>query len=97
MSARAERPTGVVAEREPAIAARPRLEATLAAAFLLGALALLWSWWAWRRGAYFGVFFYPGAIALAVLLLSLLVFAPLPRLRSSWGVAVALGGVLVLG
>lgn len=97
MSARAEPLAGGVAEREPEIAPRPRLEATLAAALLLGALVLVWSWWAWRRGAYFGVFFYPGAIALAVLLVLLLVFAPLPRLRSSWGVAVTLGGLLMLG
>jgi hypothetical protein len=97
MAARAEPLAADVAEREPRAVHRPRPEATLAAALLLGALALLWSWWAWRRGAYFGVFFYPGAIGLAVLLAMLLWFAPLPRLRSSWGVAVALGGLVALG
>jgi hypothetical protein len=98
MSASAEPLAGGVAERETEIAPRPSIDATLAAAVLLGALALLWSWWAWRAGAWFGVIFYPGAIALAVLLLLLLRFAPWPGpLRSSWGAALALGALLVLG
>ncbi len=73
-------------------------EATLVAALLLVALSLLWFWWAWRSGGYFGVIFYPGAIGLALALAVLLLFAPWPgSLRSSWGVPVALGGLLLLG
>jgi O-antigen ligase len=79
-------------------AAPRRREATLAAALLLVALSLLWSWWAWGTGAYFGVVFYPGAIALALTLAVLLLFAPWAgSLRSSWGAALALGGLLLLG
>jgi tetratricopeptide (TPR) repeat protein len=87
-----------VAEREPEVASRRAREAAFAAAVLLGALALLWFWWAWRSGAYFGVIFYPGAIGLALALAVLLLFAPWPgSWRSSWGATVALGGLLLLG
>jgi hypothetical protein len=98
MSASAESLAGGVAERETEVAPRPSIDATLAAALLLGVLALLWSWWAWRAGGWFGVIFYPGAIALAAVLLMLLRFAPWPgALRSSWGAAIALGGLLMIG
>ena len=97
MVTRAEPVAEGVAGRVPEAASRRR-EATLAAALLLGGLSLLWFWWAWRSGAYFGVIFYPGAIALALTLAVLLLFAPWPgSLRSSWGAAVALGGLLLLG
>jgi O-Antigen ligase len=87
-----------VAEREHGVAPRRGREATLAAALLLGGLSLLWFWWAWRSGAYFGVIFYPGAIGLAVALAALLLFAPWPGYsRSSWGAAVVLGGLILLG
>jgi O-antigen ligase len=98
MAARAEPVAEGVAERDPEAAPRRGLEGALVAALLLGALSLLWFWWAWRSGAYFGVVFYPGAIGLAVALAVLLVFAPWPgSLRSSWGVPVAVGGLLLLG
>jgi hypothetical protein len=98
MSARVESLAGGVAEPETEVAPQAGTAATLPAALLLGALALLWSWWAWRAGAWFGVIFYPGAIAVAAVLLVLLRFAPWPgSLRSSWGAAVALGGLLTLG
>jgi hypothetical protein len=98
MSVSAEPLAGVVAERDTEVAPRPSIDATLAAAALLGALAIVWAWWAWRSGAWFGVIFYPGAIALAILLLPLMRFASWPgSLRSSPGVMVALGGLLALG
>jgi hypothetical protein len=97
MVTRAEPVTEETAGPWPEAAPRRR-EATLAAALLLGGLSLLWFWWAWRTGAYFGVIFYPGAIALALTLAVLLVFAPWPvSLRSSWGAAVALVGLILLG
>jgi O-antigen ligase len=98
MAAHAEPVAEGVAQREPGPAPRGGREATLATALLLGALSLLWFWWAWRTGAYFGVIFYPGAIALALVLAVLLLFAPWPgSLRSSWGAALAFGGLLLLG
>jgi O-Antigen ligase/Tetratricopeptide repeat len=97
MVTRAEPVTEEAAGPGPGAAPRRR-EATLAAALLLGGLSLLWFWWAWRAGAYFGVIFYPGAIALALTLAVLLVFAPWPvSLRSSWGAAVAVVGLTLLG
>jgi hypothetical protein len=40
------------------------------------------AWWAWKRGAFFGVDFYPGTLVLLGLLVALLAFAPFPgRLR----------------
>lgn len=50
----------------------------------------LFSWWFWKQGAYFGPVFYPGAIALALLLVLMLLFAPFPgRLRGAALVALA--------
>src|SRR5688572_6413335 len=97
MVTRAEPVTEDVAGPGPEAAPRRR-EATVAAALLLGGLSLLWFWWAWRSGAYFGVIFYPGAIGLAMALAVLLAFAPWPgSLRSSWGVPLAVGGLIALG
>src|SRR5262245_52505083 len=36
------------------------------------------AWWGWKTGAYFGVVFLPGAIALLGLLIAMLLFAPWP-------------------
>ena len=48
----------------------------------LGLIAALLVWFAWERGAYFGITFLPGAIGLLGLLIALLLFAPFPaRLR----------------
>jgi O-antigen ligase len=69
----------------------------LPAALLLVVLALVWTWWAWRQGAYFGVVFYPGAIALAVVLMLLLAVAPWrASLRSSRGAAICLIALMML-
>ena len=69
-----------------------------AAALLLVALTAVWAWWAWKDGAYFGVVFYPGLIALGAITLLLLFAAP-PRasLRPSPTAAVAVGALVVLG
>lgn len=70
----------------------------LPGAFLLGALGVVWTWWAWQDGAYFGIVFYPGAIALAVVLLLLLAAAPWrASLRLSPGAAICLVALLMLG
>jgi O-antigen ligase len=46
------------------------------------------AWWGWKSGAYFGVVFLPGTVALLALLVALLVFAPWPgRLRGPLRVA----------
>jgi O-Antigen ligase len=65
------------------------------AALLLGLLTIIWAWWAWKEGAYFGVVLYPGAIALFVLLVLLVWTAP-SSVRLSNGAAVAVIGTLAL-
>ena len=45
--------------------------------FLIAALALV-GWWGWKQGAYFGPVFYPGAIALFLLIGLSLLMVPLP-------------------
>jgi hypothetical protein len=59
-------------------------------------LAALWSWWAWKAGAYFGVVFYPGAIALLCLAALLLLRAPLEA-RLSGIPDLAFGALLLIG
>lgn len=55
---------------------------TVALAVMLCGLGALFCWWGWRQGAYFGAVFFPGAAALYLLLIVLLMFAPfLGRLR----------------
>jgi len=53
------------------------------------------AWWAWERGAYFGVNFLPGAMVLLVLVGALLLWAPWPAVLRG-PAAVALGGLLAL-
>jgi hypothetical protein len=97
MPARPEVHAGV-AERERAGFPRRGAAEWLPAALLLVALALVWTWWAWRQGAYFGIVFYPGAIALVVLLLLLLAAAPWrASLRLSPGASISLIALLMLG
>ena len=55
------------------IAARPA-----AAALPLALVGGILAWWGWKSGAYFDVTFLPGAIALLLLLVALLAFAPWP-------------------
>ncbi len=52
----------------------PRLEP--AAWLALAVLSFVWSWWAWQKGAYFGVVLLPGAIVLCIATLLLVRSAP---------------------
>lgn len=47
-------------------------------------LGVLFTWWAWKEGAYFGTVFYPGAAALFVLLALLLFVVPIRVRISGW-------------
>ena len=79
--------------------AAPRALVSPGAALLpLGLIAALLTWFAWERGAYFGVTFLPGAIGLLCLLIAMLLFAPLPaRLRGPARIClVALLGIAAL-
>jgi len=78
-----------VAERDAGGVAPTAREAAVPAALLLGLLTLLWTWWAWKEGAYFGVVFYPGAIALCVTLAVLAWIAP-------WGVRLSKGAAIAV-
>ena len=49
-----------------------------AAALPLILVAAVMAWWAWERGAYFGLEFYPGSLLLIGVLGALLAFAPFP-------------------
>lgn len=46
------------------------------AAFVLVAVGIVFAWWGWKQGAYFGPVFYPAAICLFLLLALFLVFVP---------------------
>jgi hypothetical protein len=97
MPARPE-PQAGVAEREPAGSSGTGAEQWLPGGILLVALALVWAWWAWEEGAYFGVVFYPGAIALVAVLLLLLAAAPWrASLHLSRVAAIAPIALLMLG
>jgi hypothetical protein len=52
-----------------------RPEAATLPLIIVGAVI---AWWGWKSGAYFGVVFLPGLVALLALLVALLVFAPWP-------------------
>jgi len=54
----------------------------MARSVVLVLLGALFTWWAWKDGAYFGTVFYPGAVAVFVLLGLLLYVVPI-RLRLS--------------
>src|ERR1044072_5481223 len=73
---------------------RPEPAAWLA----LGLLSFVFSWWAWQKGAYFGVVLLPGAILLCAATFMLLRFGPWRiDLRLSRPVIFALGGLTALG
>ncbi|MDX6633065.1 MAG: hypothetical protein QOG26_1070 [Solirubrobacterales bacterium] len=53
------------------------------------ALALIWAWWGWKTGAYFGTVFYPGTFVLALLAFGLTLRLPI-GFRLSGAAAIAL-------
>ncbi len=55
----------------------------------------LFTWWAWKQGAYFGPVFYPGLIGLAGLMVILLVTAPLRARFTGWTL-ISVGALLAL-
>lgn len=66
---------------------------------MLALVAVLFTWWGWKQGAYFGSVFYPGALATFLLLALLLAMAPFAvRFTGPARVALlALLGLAVLG
>jgi hypothetical protein len=89
---------GAETSRPPATPAAAGPPSPAAALLPLGLIAALIAWFAWERGAYFGITLLPGTIGLLGLLVALLLFAPLPvRLRGPGLVClVALGGIALL-
>ena len=70
----------------------------LAGLVLCTLLSVVWGWWAWQEGAYFGVVMLPGAITLCIGAALVAAFAPLPiDLRRSRAVALALASLVGLG
>lgn len=75
-------------------AAGPNPRSTVAL-LLLPFVTLLFVWWEWKQGAYFGQVFYPGAIGVFVLLGMLVLNVPITmRLRGPFGLV--LGGLVAL-
>jgi hypothetical protein len=70
--------------------------ARVAVALPLAGIGALFTWWGWKSGAYFGVVFLPGAIALLALLAMVLLFGLWPA-RLAAPVKVALLSLLALG
>ncbi len=69
-----------------------------AAWLALALLSFVWSWWAWKEGAYFGVVMLPGAILLCAATALLVRFGPWRMdLSLSRPVVVALAGLAGLG
>jgi hypothetical protein len=65
---------------------------------LLAILAVVWSWWAAKDGAFFGTVLLPGTILLCLTAVLLAWASPWrPSLRASWPAMVALGSVAALG
>ncbi len=78
--------------------ARPTSRTEPAAWVALGLLTFVWSWWAWQKGAYFGVVLLPGAILLCIATVLLVRLAPWRMdLRLSRPVVVALATLGGLG
>lgn len=62
---------------------------------IVGILAIVFVWWAWKEGAYFGSVFLPGAILIYGLVIVLLLGAPFNG-RLSTPVWVAVGAIVAL-
>lgn len=72
--------------------------ALLAGLFALALLAIVWSWWGWQQGAWFGVVLLPGGIVLCAGLLVLVQVAPRRiGLRLTPAGAIALAALIALG
>jgi hypothetical protein len=72
--------------------------ALLVGLFVLGVLAVVWSWWAWQDGAWFGVVRLPGTIVLCAAFLVAAWVAPWPgSFRLNPPALVALVALLALG
>lgn len=71
---------------------------TRTVALVLALIGLLFAWWGWKQGAYFGSVFYPGALGALLLLALLAAMAPFSaRFRGPARVALlALVGLAVL-
>ena len=80
-----------VSERSGGSNGRPRdiFEGGAVGATIAAIASAIFVWWAWKDGAYFGVVFFPGAIAVFALLILLAIGAPL-RLRLDGPARVAL-------
>ena len=84
------------ADRSLAPTASRRVEP--GALLLLAALALTWSWWAAKNGAFFGTVLLPGTILLCATAVLLAWTAPWRgSLRSSWPATIALASLGALG
>src|SRR3954454_24277098 len=92
---------GAPAQRPSATAprvSRDPYELHPAALLALTLLAGLWTWWGWRKGAYFGTVFLPGLIILTIGAGLLIRFAPWRiRPRLSLPLVVALAALVALG
>ena len=80
--------TGSLDSEAPAVGTRPA--ELFIAAVVATTVALVFVWWAWKQGAYFGSVFLPGSLILYALLILLLFGSPLrARLGGPSGVALA--------
>jgi O-antigen ligase len=78
--------------------ARPTSRLEPAAWLALALLTIVWSWWTWQQGAYFGAVLLPGAILLCMVTALLVRFAPWRGdLRLSRPVLIALVSLAGLG
>jgi len=84
------------ADRQAAPAGSRRVEP--AALLLLAVLAIVWSWWAAKDGAFFGTVLLPGTVLLCATTVVLAWAAPWRgRLRPSWPATIALASLAGLG
>jgi hypothetical protein len=94
---RSDAPPAPIGRRLLALA-RPSTQLEPAAWLALLLLAGLWSWWAWKQGAYFGTVLLPGTVVLCAGAGLLIRFAPWrAALRLSPPAVVALAALIALG